>query len=31
VARQAANLGVVAGIPKPIDFDRLLHLVGQYC
>ena len=31
VARQAASLGVVAAIPKPIDFDRLLSLVGKHC
>ncbi len=31
LARHVATMGVVAGVPKPIDFDRLLHLVGQYC
>jgi CheY-like chemotaxis protein len=31
-ARQAAvNLGVVASMEKPIDFERLLNVVGQYC
>jgi CheY-like chemotaxis protein len=30
-ARQAADLGVAATMPKPVDFDRLLSIVGQYC
>jgi CheY-like chemotaxis protein len=30
-ARQAASLGVVASMTKPIDFDRLLSVVGRYC
>src|SRR6266481_1200785 len=30
-ARQAASLGVVASMTKPIDFDRLLNVVGRYC
>jgi len=29
--RQAASLGVVASMTKPIDFDRLLNVVGRYC
>jgi CheY-like chemotaxis protein len=29
--RQAASLGVVASMTKPIDFDRLLSVVDRYC
>jgi len=29
--RHIAKMGVVAAVAKPIDFDRLLQLVGQYC
>lgn len=31
LARHVADMGVVAAVPKPIDFDRLLALVGRYC
>ncbi len=31
LARHVADMGVVASVPKPIDFDRLLDLVGRYC
>lgn len=30
-ARQAADLGVAATMAKPIDFDRLVQVVSQYC
>jgi CheY-like chemotaxis protein len=30
-ARRAVTPGVVAALTKPVDFDRLLHLVGQHC
>jgi CheY-like chemotaxis protein len=30
-ARRAASLGVVASMTKPIDFERLLEVVGRYC
>ena len=29
--RHVAKMGVVAAVAKPIDFDRLLQLVGRYC
>jgi CheY-like chemotaxis protein len=28
-AEHAATLGAIAVLPKPIDFDRLLHIVGS--
>src|SRR5262247_2351162 len=30
-AQRAASLGVVETMAKPIDFDRLLDIVGRYC
>jgi len=30
-AGEAARLGAVAGLPKPLDIERLLDLVAQYC
>jgi CheY-like chemotaxis protein len=30
-ARRAEELGVAAAMAKPIDFDRLLQVVGRYC
>ena len=30
-ARQASTLGVVASMTKPVDFERLLRVVDQYC
>ena len=30
-ARRAATLGVVSALTKPLDFDRLLQIVGEYC
>ena len=29
--KQALQLGVVASMVKPVDFDRLLNVVGRYC
>jgi CheY-like chemotaxis protein len=29
--RHAADLGAVAAIPKPVDFNILLEQVGRYC
>jgi hypothetical protein len=31
VFEQAADLGVAATMPKPVEFDRLLSIVGRYC
>jgi len=31
VTRHAADLGAVAAVPKPIDFNHLLEQVGRYC
>ncbi len=30
-ARRAVDLGVVAAMTKPIEFEPLLDLLGQYC
>ena len=30
-ARRASSLGVVSALTKPLDFDRLLQVVGEYC
>lgn len=30
-ASRAAALGAVAAMGKPVDFDRLLQLIDQYC
>ena len=30
-ARKATTLGVAAAMPKPVDFDRFLNVVRQYC
>jgi CheY-like chemotaxis protein len=30
-ARRAAGLGIVAAMTKPVDFDRFLAVVGEYC
>jgi len=30
-ARRALLPGVVAALSKPVDFDRLLHIIGQHC
>ena len=30
-ARRAAGLGIAAAMTKPVDFDRFLALVGEYC
>ena len=30
-ARSARNLGVLEAMTKPLDFDRLLALVGRHC
>ena len=30
-AQEAARLGVIAGLGKPLDIARLLNLVAQYC
>ena len=30
-ARRASELGIAAAMTKPVDFDRLLAVVGEYC
>jgi CheY-like chemotaxis protein len=30
-ARRAAGLGIAAAMTKPVDFDRFLAVVGEYC